>query len=199
MIEEILEVISVFVLNTIENWGYWGVFFLMAMESANIPIPSEVVMPFSGFLVSTGVFSFWPVVLVGTLGQLSGSLTSYYIATHFERWTRNWVSHSPYFKKSQAWFDKYGVATAFWSRLMPIVRTFISFPAGLFRVNVWKFSIYTFIGSFIFTTIITYPGVYLGEHWHDLEPIFRRFSTLIAVFIVSALVFGLWSHFKKKK
>ncbi|PIR97804.1 MAG: alkaline phosphatase [Candidatus Colwellbacteria bacterium CG10_big_fil_rev_8_21_14_0_10_42_22] len=197
MIEHILETLSVFILNVIESSGYWGVFFLMAMESANMPIPSEVVMPFSGFLVSTGVFDFWPVILIATLGQLSGSLFSYYIATHFEKWTRKWTSHNPYYQKSKSWFDQYGVATAFWSRLMPVIRTFISFPAGLFRVNIWKFSIYTFLGAFIWTTILTYPGVYLGENWQTLEPIFRKFDVLIAILIIVGGIYAFKMHFKK--
>lgn len=199
MIESILETLSVFVLNTIDAWGYWGVFFLMAMESANLPVPSEIVMPFSGFLVSTGSFSFWPVVLVGTFGQLGGSLASYWIATHFERWTRKWVSHNRYFKKSQEWFDKYGVATAFWSRLMPIVRTFISFPAGLFRVNIWKFSIYTFVGAFIWTVPLTYAGFYLGENWQAIEPYFRKFDILIAGLLVAGVVWAVKLHYQKNK
>ncbi|MBU2101651.1 DedA family protein [Patescibacteria group bacterium] len=199
MIEHILEVISTFVLAIIESSGYWGVFILMAGESANMPIPSEVVMPFSGFLVSTGVFSFWPVVFVATLGQLSGSLVSYYIATHFERWTRKWVSHSPYFVKSKEWFGKYGASTVFWSRLLPIVRTFISFPAGLFRVNIWKFSIYTFVGTLIWTIPLTYLGVYFGENWQVFEPIFRKFDILIGIVLVTGIFYAIKLHFKKTK
>ncbi len=197
MIEQILEGLSTFVLNTIETTGYWGVFFLMALESANIPIPSEVIMPFSGFLVSRGVFYFWPVVLVGALGNLSGSMVSYYIAVYFEKWTRSWVTHNSYFSVSKRWFDRYGVTAAFWSRLMPVVRTFISFPAGLFRVSAWKFFTYTFLGSFIWSAVLTYPGVYLGENWQIIEPILRRFDILILVFLGIGFIFMLRNHFKK--
>jgi len=198
MLEHILEILSKFILTTIEAWGELGVFVLMAMESANMPIPSEIVLPFSGFLVSTGVFSFWPIVLIATLGQLAGSLTSYYVATNFERWTRKWVSHNPYFQKSQEWFNKYGEATIFWSRLVPIIRTFISFPAGIFKVNIWKFSIYTFIGTFIFTVPLTYLGVYLGENWHAFEPYFRKFDFVIVGAIALGFIWWFWYHFKKK-
>jgi membrane protein DedA with SNARE-associated domain len=199
MVAQILESLSAFVLNTIEATGYWGVFFLMALESANIPIPSEIIMPFSGFLVSRGVFYFWPVVLVGALGNLSGSMVSYYIAVYFGKWTRSWATHSPYFAMSRRWFGQYGVTAAFWSRLMPIIRTFISFPAGLFRVPAWKFFAYTLLGSFIWSTILTYPGVYLGENWQMIEPIFRRFDVFILVFLAIGFIFMLRNHFKKTR
>lgn len=195
MIETILEILSVFVLTTIENWGYWGVFGLMALESANIPIPSEIIMPFSGFLVSTGVFSFWPVVFVGAIGNLTGSLASYYLADKFERW----IVENKHFDTAERWFSKYGVAVSFWSRLLPIVRTFISFPAGFFKVPVMKFSVLTFVGSFIWSAILTYPGVYLGENWHALEPIFRQFDILIAAVLLVGGIWGLKAHFSKKK
>ena len=195
MIADILEVISLFVLNAIETWGYWGVFFLMALESANIPIPSEIIMPFSGFLVSTGVFDFWTVVFLGALGNLMGSLASYYVAGHF----KGWVENNRHFDEAKRWIAKYGVATAFWSRMMPIVRTFISFPAGLFKVPIWKFSFFTFIGSFIWSAILTYPGVYWGENWTIIEPIFRKFDLVIAVLLVLGITWGLKNHFGKKK
>ncbi|MCR4260864.1 MAG: DedA family protein [Candidatus Colwellbacteria bacterium] len=195
MIADILEVISLFVLNAIETWGYWGVFFLMALESANIPIPSEIIMPFSGFLVSTGVFNFWAVVFLGALGNLSGSLVSYYLAGYF----KGWVENNHHFDRAKNWIAKYGVAAAFWSRLMPIVRTFISFPAGLFKVPIGRFSLFTFIGSLIWSFILVLPGVYFGENWEIIEPIFRKFDLVIAVLLVIGVIWGLKNHFGKKK
>lgn len=195
MITDILEVISLFVLGVIETWGYWGVFFLMALESANIPIPSEIIMPFSGFLVSTGVFNFWIVVTLGALGNLAGSLASYYAAGYF----KGWVENNRHFDQAKAWIAKYGVAAAFWSRMMPIVRTFISFPAGLFKVPIWKFSIFTFIGSFIWSFLLILPGIYFGENWVVIEPIFRKFDLVIAILLVVGVVWGIKSHFGKKK
>ena len=109
MIADILEVVSLFVLRAVETWGYWGVFFLMALESANIPIPSEIIMPFSGFLVSTGVFDFWTVVFLGALGNLTGSLASYYVAGYF----KGWVENNRHFDQAKGWIAKYGVAAAF--------------------------------------------------------------------------------------
>ena len=197
MTSQILESLSTFVLGTIESAGYWGVFLLMALESANIPIPSEIIMPFSGFLVSSGVFYFWPIVLVGALGNLAGSAVSYYIAIYFEQWTRSWIARNRYFATSQRWFDRYGVATVFWSRLLPIIRTFISFPAGLFKVPAWKFFLYTFLGSFIWSAFLAYPGVYLGENWQVIEPIFRKLDVIILFFLFFGLILVLRRHFKK--
>lgn len=198
MLEKLLETLSVFILNTIESFGELGVFVLMALESANIPIPSEIVMPFSGFLVSRGAFGFWSIILIGTLGQLVGSLVSYYIAGHFRPWTERRMAHSMEFQIVDKWFKKYGVATAFWSRLLPVVRTFISFPAGMFRVNIWKFSALTFVGSFIWTWLLTYVGFMLGENWNIIEPYFRKFDFVIAGVILLGLGLWVWYHFKRK-
>lgn len=194
MIEQILEALSVFVLTVIENWGYWGVFVLMGLESANIPIPSEIIMPFSGFLVSTGVFSFWPVVIVGALGNLAGSLASYYLADKLERW----VVGNTHFEQVKGWFERYGLAAAFWGRMMPIIRTFISFPAGLFKVPVGRFSVLTFVGSFIWSALLTYPGVYLGQNWEAIEPIFRKFDLVIAALLLAGIIWGIKMHFSRK-
>ncbi|MDP3953478.1 MAG: DedA family protein [bacterium] len=195
MSEYILETLSLFVLGAIELWGYWGVFSLMALESANIPIPSEIIMPFSGFLVSAGVFDFWPVVLVGALGNLAGSLGSYYLAERL----KGWVIGNRHYASIQSWVSKYGVASTFWGRLLPIVRTFISFPAGLFKVPVIPFSIFTFAGSFIWSALLAYVGLYLGDNWEVIEPIFRKFDLVIAVLLVGGIVWGLKMHFGKKK
>lgn len=198
MIEYALEVMSVFILDVIGAWGYWGVFILMAMDNVNIPLPSELILPFAGFLVSTGTFSLWPVILVGTLGSLTGSWISYYIATHFEKWTTDRVTHHQKYETVKRWFHKYGSHTVFWSRMIPLVRTFISLPAGMFRINFTKFTIYTFLGSFIWSTILTYPGYLLGENWHDIEPYMRQFDTLIAGIIGAGIAISLVFHFKRK-
>ncbi|MDD5710787.1 MAG: DedA family protein [Candidatus Colwellbacteria bacterium] len=199
MVEQILESLSALILNTIETGGYWGVFLLMAIESANIPIPSEIIMPFSGFLVSAGVFRFWPVVLMGALGNLGGSMVSYYIAVYFGKWTRSWAVKNPHFNTSEKWFNRHGAVVAFWSRLMPIVRTFISFPAGLFRISAWRFFVYTFCGSFVWSAILTYPGVYLGENWQMIEPLFRKFDILILAFLLIGFILMLRTHLRKRQ
>jgi len=140
MLSHVLEIISIFVLDTVEALGYTGIFILSALESANIPIPSEVIIPFPGFLASRGVFNFWVVVLMGASGNLVGSLVSYYAAAKLDKKIRK----KREFVLAQKWFDRFGLWSTFIGRLLPIVRTFISFPAGMFKVNIWKFSVLTF-------------------------------------------------------
>ena len=195
ILSEIIEIVSTFTLNTINAWGSVGVFVLMALESANIPIPSEIIMPFSGFLASRGDFSFWGIILVGTLGQLAGSLVSYYVAAKLDTKIRK----NRDFKTAERWFEKYGVWSVFLGRLLPIVRTFISFPAGMFKVNIWKFSILTFVGAYIWTWLLTYIGFQLGENWEVIGPYFRQFDYVIAGAGFIIFVWWLFHHFGKNK
>ena len=191
MLSSILAKLSGFVLGTINNVGYLGVFGLMVLESANIPIPSEIIMPFSGFLASRGAFSFWLVVFFGALGNLVGSLISYSIARPLEPHLRK----SRHFLAAQSWFKRFGELSVFIGRLIPVVRTFISFPAGLFRVNLTRFSAYTFIGSFLWSTFLAYIGFVLGENWIRIEPYFRKFDYFIGAAI---LIFLAWFIYRRR-
>lgn len=191
MLGSILAKVSSFVLGTINNVGYLGVFGLMVLESANIPIPSEIIMPFSGFLASRGVFSFWFVVFVGALGNLAGSLISYSIARPLEPRLRT----NRHFLVAQNWFKRFGELSVFIGRLVPVVRTFISFPAGLFRVSLARFTAYTFIGSFLWSTFLTYIGFVLGENWIRIEPYFRKFDYLIGA---ALLIFLAWFIYRRR-
>jgi membrane protein DedA with SNARE-associated domain len=197
MIELILATLAHWVIVTINATGYIGVFVLMAAESANIPIPSEVIMPFSGFLASQGNFLFWMVVLVGALGNLAGSLVSYYFAdwivSHKDKPVLNFLISDSLLVTSKRWFDRYGGMTTFFSRLLPVVRTFISLPAGLGKMNVVRFSAYTFLGSFIWSAFLAWIGWILGEHWHDVSQYFRKFEYVFAGVIV---VLGAWWLYK---
>ena len=192
-----LEVLTGFIIQFINSTGYLGVFLLMTLESALIPIPSEVTMPFAGYLVQQGKLNFWAVVLAGAIGNLIGSLIAYGIGFYLEehvilKLVKKYgkfllVTEHDYLKGVHL-LKKYGDFVAFFSRLLPAVRTFISLPAGLAEMNVWKFSFYTFIGSLIWSIFLTYIGVYFGDQWHALEPYYRKFEVVIAiVFIVGIL------------
>jgi len=186
-----LENLSALILSIIETTGYAGVFFLMAIESANIPVPSEIIMPFAGFLASQKSLSFWPVVFWGALGNLAGSLVSYYIAYFGRKRAVNFLIKIKILRESDLdlsikVFQKYGRSTAFFSRLLPVIRTFISFPAGLFKSDVRKFSLYTFAGSFFWSAILTYLGFIAGENWPALKVYFHKFDWLIAVILILA-------------
>lgn len=193
-----LELLTGFIIQLISSTGYLGVFVLMTLESALIPIPSEVTMPFAGFLVEQGKLNFWLVVLAGAFGNLIGSLIAYALGFYLEehvilKYVKKYgkfllVTEHDYLKGVQL-LKKYGDFVAFFSRLLPAVRTFISLPAGLAEMNIWKFSFYTFLGSFIWSAILTYVGVYFGNQWHALEPVYRKFEIVIAIVLIFS---ALW-------
>jgi len=198
---QLLELSAGFVISFIEYAGYAGIFVLMLVESANIPVPSEVTMPFAGFLVSQGALSFWLVVFWGALGNLAGSLLSYALGywggrPFLYRWGKYFFLLPHEVEKGERWLRKYQNSVAFFSRLLPVVRTFISFPAGIARVNIWSFSLYTFAGSFLWSALLTYIGVWAGENWAFLEPYFRRFDIVIVVLFAVGLVWWVRKHVK---
>jgi len=181
--------------------GYAGVFVLMTLESACIPLPSEVTMPFAGFLASQGVLSFWLIVLAGGLGNLAGSLIAYYVGlaledsvlrTFIRRWGK-WVLMSERdYELAEGWFRRHGEIVVFVSRMLPIIRTFISLPAGVARMNVLRFSIYTIVGSLLWSTLLTYIGVQLGDHWHELSGIWHQFDLVITLALIALLALYVW-------
>lgn len=170
----------------------------MVLESALIPIPSEITMTFGGFLAQQGNFSLMILILVGAFANLVGSLIAYYIGYYLEETIiLNWISKYGKFlllttedyEKSRHWFKKYGTGIVFFSRLLPGIRTFISLPAGLAEMNVIKFSIYTLLGSLIWSGLLAYIGYYLGENWKALEPLYRKFELIIVIVLVAG---ALW-------
>ncbi|MBI4097838.1 MAG: DedA family protein [Candidatus Levybacteria bacterium] len=203
--EQIIEIITGLIIHFIETSGYIGIFILMTLESALIPLPSEITMPFAGFLVQQGKLNFWLVVLVGAFGNLIGSLIAFGIGFYLEehvilRWIKKYgkfllISEHEY-ERSLRWLNKYGDAVAFFSRILPAVRTFISLPAGLSEMNVWKFSFYTFLGSLIWSIALTYVGVRFGAQWHILEPYFRKFQMGLGLIFI---IFILWYLNRKLK
>lgn len=198
--------ISSLIIDLIQAYGYVGVFVLMTLESALIPIPSEVTMPFAGFLVYKGIMSFWVVVCIGAIANVVGSLVAYYIGYFFSEQTLlKWIhkygkfillTESDY-QKSRVWFEKWGNGVTFFSRLVPGARTFISLPAGIFKINVWKFVVYTFIGSLIWSILLTYIGFYLGAQWTTIGAVFEKFHVLI-ILSACALVGYFVQHQLKK-
>lgn len=197
--DTLLEFLASLVIQTIETTGYAGIAFLMALESANIPIPSEIIMPFSGFLVWEEKLDFLWVVFWGATGNLIGSIISYYVGffggrPFLEKYGKFMLITRHDLDLADRWFQKYGTITILASRVLPIVRTFISFPAGIARMNVWKFSAYTLAGSFIWSFILTYAGVIMGQNWTDLEGYFRKFDWAIAGLLALLGVWWVWRH-----
>ena len=186
--------------------GYLGVALAMAIESAMIPLPSELILPYAGFLVSDpsqlepitrGPWSFWVVVIVATLGNTVGSVIGYAIGAwggrpFLERWGRYLLIRPHEIELAEEFFRKYGPATAFFSRLLPIVRTFISFPAGVARMPLGRFIAYSTAGAIPWSIALVFAGTQLGAHWLDIRHALQPFDLLIAVAVVALLVLFVW-------
>lgn len=192
----------------ISSYGYIAVFILMTAESALIPIPSEVTMTFAGFLCGIGVLNIWFVIIIGTFGNLSGSLLSFWLGRAMgEEWIRSairkwgkWLLiHEDDFSTALRWFGKYGQGITFGSRLLPIVRTFISLPAGIADMDIKLFSIFTFIGSLLWTAVLAYLGLKLGQNWTAVEPFFRKFQFVIIGLFILAIAAYVYRHIKKQR
>jgi len=201
VINAVLEFLLVGVTGFISSLGYWGIALGMAIESANIPLPSELILPFGGYLVSTGQLNFVGAAMAGALGGLGGSIISYYIGYRggrplLRKYGRYFGFSEKHFLQAEAWFARYGEATVFFTRFMPVVRTFISLPAGISGMNFYKFVIYSLLGSLPWCFLLTYLGLKLGQNWLALKPWFHRADALIAVAIVALLV---WWLIKKRR
>jgi len=203
LIEAIISELSRFVIACISRFGYVGIFLTMGIESACIPLPSEIIMPFSGYLVLTGQFTMLGVTLAGALGNVAGSIAAYYAGMwggrpFVERYGRYvLVSHRD-LDVADRWFQKYGEAAVFFSRMLPVVRTFISLPAGVARMNFPRFVLFTFIGALPWCYLLAYIGLKMGERWEDLREYFHGFDIVIGVILVGILGFFLWSHWPKR-
>ena len=199
MIESILSHLSGFVISTISALGYPGILVLMAIESACVPLPSEIILPFSGYLVWSGRFNVWVVAAMGALGCNVGSLFAYYAGAYggrkFLLQYGRYVLVSPReMEVADRWFENYGQWTVFFSRLLPVIRTFIALPAGIARMDFWKFNLYTFLGSFPWCLGLAYAGYEMGVHWQALGIYFHRFNSLIAALLAIGALAYVWRH-----
>jgi len=197
----ILERIVGAAVNFIAGLGYWGIGIGMAIESANIPLPSEVILPFGGFLVSQGRLSFWGAVMAGTVGGTIGSAVSSAVGLwggrpFLLRYGRYIFITEARLAQADRWFARYGDAAVFIARLLPVIRTFISFPAGIAGMHFGRFLLYTFLGSLPWCVFLTYLGVKLGENWRSLEMLFRRLDVLIVAAVLGVLLY-FWWHKRK--
>jgi len=207
MIAKIIGILSSFIVATISTLGYSGVVVLMAIESACIPLPSEIIMPFSGYLVSRGEMNLWGVAFAGALGCVLGSLVAYWVGMYggrpvIEKYGRYILLSRHDLDLADRWFAKYGEAIVFVSRLLPAIRTFIAFPAGVARMNLTRFVIYTFAGSLPWCLGLAYVGQKLGEQWDKddtLKTWFHRFDFVIGIVGVLAVTWWVWRHIKHSR
>jgi membrane protein DedA with SNARE-associated domain len=207
MIARILEILSAFIVATISTLGYGGVVLLMAIESACIPLPSEIIMPFSGYLVSRGEMNLWLVGIAGAVGCVAGSMVAYWVGMYggrplIEKYGRYVLISHHDLDLADRWFAKYGEIIVFVSRLLPAIRTFIAFPAGVARMNIPRFIIYTFAGSLPWCIGLAYVGQKLGEQWDKdprLKNLFHRFDFVIGIVIVLGAGWWIWRHLKHSR
>jgi membrane protein DedA with SNARE-associated domain len=202
MTTSLLQSLGHFITTFIAHSGYAGIVVLMSIESACIPLPSEVIMPFSGYLVFLGRFKLAWVTLAGALGCNVGSAVAYAVGFYGGRPLAErygyyvWISKSD-LALADRWFDRFGDWAVFLARLAPVVRTFIALPAGIARMNFLEFNIYTFAGSLPWCWALAYAGVKLGRRWNILRPYFHRLDTAIVVAILAGLalfVYHKWRH-----
>lgn len=187
----------------ISSTGYIGVFLLMALESTMIPLPSELVMPFAGYLAYTGQFNFYLVCIISTIGTIFGSLFSYYIGKYggepfLERYGKYFLINKSDLKKTHDYFKKHGEKTIFFSRFIPVVRHLISIPAGIADMNLKKFILYTFIGGLIWNTFLAYLGYQLGKNWAIVHEYTKPLSYAMVGIILLGVGYFVYRHFYKK-
>ena len=207
MFEQIITWIVGFVVAVISAGGYVGIAILMAIESACIPLPSEIIMPFAGYLASTGRFTLIGAATMGAIGCNLGSTIAYYVAAYggrsvIERWGPYVLIRPADLDHADHFFARYGGATVFIGRLLPVVRTFIAFPAGLARMPMLRFQIYTFVGSWLWCLALAYVGYVLGERWNSnptLHSVFHNFDLAIGIALLAAIGWFLWSHWPTRR
>jgi len=203
MVTSLFEFIAGFIISVISHSGYLGIVLLMAIESACIPLPSEVIMPFSGYLVSAGRFKLAWVAIAGAVGCNVGSLVAYYVGLLggrplVEKYGRYVLVTHHDLEMADRFFGRYGDWAVFLARLLPVIRTFIAIPAGVSRMNFWRFNLFTFLGSLPWCLALAYAGVKLGERWETLRAYFHRFDTVLAVLIVIAVVWFVHNRWKNR-
>jgi membrane protein DedA with SNARE-associated domain len=191
----------------IARWGYLAIFLLMLLESACIPIPSEVTMLFGGALVTAPFLApeqqleFWLVVLAGVLGNLVGSWLAYWAGYSggrplIDRWGRYLLIRPHEVDRAHEWFEHRGQTAVFVGRLLPVIRTFISLPAGVVRMSFWRFTLYTLLGCLPWCLALTWLGTLLGERWDEAERVIRPFAWAIAGVLILALAVFVWRRIR---
>ena len=197
----ILENLSNFAISLIQSLGYWGVFIGMTLESACIPIPSEIIMTFSGYVVWQGNtnMTLLGITLVGAVANLFGSLIAYYVGLIggrpvLEKYGKYILITHSNLERADKWFEKYGYEAVFISRMLPGIRTFISLPAGIAHMDIKKFIIYTFIGSLPWTFALGYIGVLLGPHWDLIESYFHILDIVVIIGIIGFIAYVIYKY-----
>lgn len=208
MISNLIALLTNFIINLIGTLGYWGVFGLMTAQSALIPMPSEVTMPFAGYIASTGKFNIYLVVLMGAFGNLLGASLSFalgyfgkdvVVRSLIKKYGKFILVSTSDLDHSEKWFKKYGEKVVFFGRMLPVVSTFISLPAGIFNMNYPKFAFFTWVGSLVWSSLLTYIGFTLGKNWDSLNVYYRKFEYVIVILGVAVVAYYIYHKIAKFK
>jgi membrane protein DedA with SNARE-associated domain len=197
--ESIIDVLVQWATGLIGDWGLSAVFFLMLLESACIPVPSEAIMPFAGFAVSEGDMTLLSITVAGVAGNVVGSWIAYAVGLYggrpfIDKYGKYVLLRHHHVELAERWFAKYGAVTVFFTRCLPIVRTFISLPAGIARMPFWKFTVYTLLGCIPWVFFLGWLGVRLGEHWEEIRPYlhYADYAVVAALVAIVVWVFLKW-------
>jgi membrane protein DedA with SNARE-associated domain len=203
MTEKILALLFIFIKSVVAATGYLGITFLMAVESACVPLPSELIMPFAGYLVYEGSMKLIWVATAGAIGCNLGSLIAYEIGYYGGRpLVEKYGAYILLSRRELDWaerfFARWGQAAVFVGRLLPVIRTFIALPAGVARMPRGKFHLYTFLGSWPWCLALAYFGMKLGENWRTMGKYFHQFDLAIGLLLAAGLVWFVWSHWQHR-
>lgn len=190
-------------IHLIESLGYWGIFLAMTLESACIPLPSEIIMPFAGFVVWEGELTLWRITLVGALGNLFGSMIAYYVGLKggrplLEKYGKYILITPSKLNLADEWFSKYGHEAVLISRVLPGLRTFISLPAGITHMDLKKFIVYTFFGSLPWCFVLGYIGVLMGPEWEIIKGYVYVFDIIVGIGVVIFLAYFIYHYHDKE-
>ena len=212
---DLIEAVDQFVLPFIDSlygrFGYVGVLIAMAIDSAAIPIPSELILPSAGWTVSRGIsepltgaaWTYWGAVIAGVVGNTIGSLASYAVGAFggrplLERYGRYVLISAHDLDTADRWFARWGDLTVLFSRMLPIVRTFISVPAGIARMPLWRFLLFSIVGAIPWVMLLVWAGMVLGDNWQDLKHQLRGLDYLVAGVIVLGVAVFIWRHVRRR-
>ena len=201
MVIQIFDFVTNTIIQVVSATGYVGLFLLMVAESCGAPASSTIIMPFSGFLVAIGRMNFWVAVTVGTLANLTGSILIYFISLKggrplLKKYGRYILIAHQDLDKSDKWFAKYGEIAVFFSRLLPVIRTAISFPAGVAKMNFKKFIVFSFLGALIWNIVLVFLGIKLQNNWEVVRKVVSSFGGVIIIFIFLIIGLYIWRHIK---
>lgn len=200
----IISTVAIWATSIISWLGYPGLVLAMALESMIVPLPSELVMPFAGFLIAQGKFNLYLVIIFSTLGSIIGSYISYYLGYYggnklVLKWGRYLLLDDDDLKLTEKWFSRRGELTILIGRFVPVVRHLISIPAGIGKMDLKKFTLYTIIGAGIWNTILIWVGLKLGENWESLRQYSEKLSVIVAILLVIAFAYFVIRHIHLKR